>query len=995
MKLPAVPILLLELLLVSVSSGSSPSALITTEGPAYTCRLWQTGDGLSQDDVQALCQTKDGYVYVGTQSGIARFDGLRFTPLDSTAMVEGKNRSRTLLCAGNDSSLWAATENGKLRCWKDGNVSELSLPEPFTNAALTTIFSGRDNSLWIGSDREGLLHFKNGHFARWSTKEGLAHPSVRSIFEDAEGTIWIATGAGVNRLQGDTVTRLTIEDGLPHNSIRAVCADKKGNLWVASNFGLTRWKNGAATHFRKEHGLADNLISVIFEDHRGTIWVGTLNGLNRFSDGKWLTEKRDDGTSYDRVNCITEDREGNLWIGGRDGLSRLTSRAVTSLTQQQGLTHNSVTFVFQDHDGNSWAGFWGGGVNRIEGSKVTAYTKRDGLSSDLVLTMHETRQGDLWFGMDYDGGLTLLRKDRFLHFGARNGLKDQGVKVLQEDSDGNLWVGTRTALLRFNDGKFTRFTTRDGLPSNTIEAIHEDRDHHLWFGTTGGLALWQTNHFKSFTKKDGLSHNSVTAIYEDRSGVLWLGTRGGGLTRLVLSPATEPEENSLPRVAFTALTSVAGLFSDQVSAVVEDELGFLWMASPQGIFRVRKKDLDDFVPEKGGHVGCVSFGRADGMTSVQCKGSDKTAACKTRDGRLWFATAKGIAIIDPRNISMNDAKPPVFIEEVIVDKNHVQGSTETTNLKVAPNHGELEFHYTALSFRQPEKNRFKYKLEGVDADWVDAETRRVAYYNNIGPGSYRFRVTGCNNDGVWNEAGAELAFVLMPHFWQTWWFKSSIAAAIAVIVIGIYRLRIARLREIEKLRLRIAADLHDEVGSTVGSIAVLSEMLRDFGELGPQETKDITKINQLSMQTAISIREIVWFINPEYDTLHELLLRMKDVADNLLSGMSYRMETPKDNLSRRLPLEFRQNFFLIYKEALANVMKHSKASCVEIQISENRGEWHLSIQDNGVGIDSNVVTKGNGLKNLRRRAEKLNGTLDITSQYGQGTMIQFACRLNL
>ncbi|MDB6027350.1 MAG: putative two-component system sensor kinase [Verrucomicrobiales bacterium] len=1010
LKPSVVPVFVLELLLASFFSCSAFAA--STNGvSSYTSRLWQTSDGLPQDDVQALCQTRDGYVCVGTSLGLALFDGIRFTFMESTQIPEVRNHAHTLLCTGRDGTLWSASQDGLLRFWREGKASELHLPGSLTNSPLTCLFASRDGSIWIGTELNGLLHFKDGQFTRWNVKKGLSHRSVRSICEDMEGTIWVATGAGVSYLRGNKIMTMTMQDGLPHNSIRAVCADRNGNLWVASNFGLTRWKDGVVTHFLKADGLTDNLISVIFEDRSGTIWVGTLNGLNRFVDGKWLTETRDDGTSYDRVNCIFQDREENLWIGSRDGLSQLKSRAITPLTRQQGLTHNTTTSIFQDHAGTMWVGFWGGGVNKIDNGKVTAYTTKEGLSSDFVLTMHESREGDLWFGMDYDGGMTVLRNGRCIHYGARTGLTDQGIKVFQEDSQKNLWIGTRTALLRFADGKFTRFTTKDGLPSDTIEAIHEDHQGRLWFGTTGGLVLWQSNQFKAFTTEDGLSHNSVTAIHEDDENVLWLGTRGGGLNRLTLSPPIAGDTsaaitNQSPPFRIVAFTTAQGLFHDQIFSVLEDDSGFLWMGSPQGIFRVKKKDLDGFVPGKSTDIACLSFGKADGMVSIECKGSDKTAACKSQDGRLWFPTAKGVAIVDPNKVAINELMPSVFIEEVTVDRKKVQSQNNlgpnsgmlnaaSETLKLPPGRGELEFHYTALGLRQPDKNRFKYKLEGADSDWVDAETRRVAYYNNIDPGSYQFRVLACNNDGVWNQTGATLAFVLLPHVWQTWWFKSSMVAGIGLVVAGIYRIRIARLQEIERLRLRIAADLHDEVGSTVASISALSEMLRDFGNIGEEEKEDVTKINQLSMQTANSIREIVWFINPEYDTAHELLLRMKEVADNLLGGITYRFETPTENLFQKLPLEFRQNLFLIFKETLTNIMKHSKASCVEIKLSEDHGEWRLSIQDNGIGFNPCLAGKGNGLKNLRRRADKLKGILEIKSQPGQGTSMRLSTRSGL
>ena len=980
-----------------------------TDASPHMSRLWQSSDGLPQDDVHAICQTPDGYLCVGTQQGLALFDGLRFTAVEPPVAPEPKRHVRTLLCADKREGFWSATDDGKLRLWQRGIAREIVLPAVTTNSSITALCASDDGSLWIGTDHSGLLRLKADRFTFYNTRHGLAHRSVRSVYEDEQETIWVATAAGVNKINGEKITKLTMQDGLPHNSIRVVFHDKEGNLWVASNYGLTRWKDGAGTHFTKEDGLTDNLVTTIFQDHTSTIWAGTLNGLNRFVDGKWLTETRSDGSSYDRVNCIFEDREQNLWIGTRDGLSRLNPRTIAPLGQQQGLTHNTGTFVFSDAAKNVWVGFWGGGVNKIESGKVISYTTQDGLSSDLVLTMHQTRQGDLWFGMDYDGGLTLLRKGKFIHYGVRNGLKDQGVKVIHEDITGNLWIGTRTALISFNNGKFTRYTTTNGLPADTIEAIHEDRSGRLWFGTTGGLALRENDTFTAFTTTNGLSHNSITSIYEDAQGNLWLGTRGGGINKLTF-PATAGETNTWNEVNsstvhITAVTAAHGLYSDHIVSILEDDFGFLWMGSPRGIFRVSKIERDAYANGKNGQVNCISFGKADGMISIECKGSGKTSACKGDDGRLWFATAKGIAIVDPKTVVVNELPPPVVIEEILADKKtvedrepgpaHSRGNEHPSPLTIPAGRGELEFRYTALSLRQPEKNFFKYKLEGVDTDWVDAQTRRVAYYNNIKPGSYRFHVLACNNDGVWNQTGATYAFILLPHFWETLWFKSSIGAGFILLVAGGYRLRISRLKEIERLRLRIAADLHDEVGSSIGSISVLSEMLKDFGDMGAEEKKDVTKINQLSMQTAGSIREIVWFINPDYDTLHELLLRMKDVAGNLLVGITHRFDLPSENLSRKLPLELRQNFFLIFKEVLANVMKHSHASCVQIRLSDRDGHLELQIEDNGIGFDSKCPGTGNGLKNLRRRTDKLKATLEIRSQPGQGTLVRLSVPLTL
>jgi signal transduction histidine kinase len=311
-------------------------------------------------------------------------------------------------------------------------------------------------------------------------------------------------------------------------------------------------------------------------------------------------------------------------------------------------------------------------------------------------------------------------------------------------------------------------------------------------------------------------------------------------------------------------------------------------------------------------------------------------------------------------------------------------------LKVSPGRGELEFHFTALSFCAPEKNQYKYLLEGVDNDWAEAGNRSVAYYNNISPGNYRFRVAAANNDGVWNETGTSIAFVMLPHFWQTVWFKLAIAGALVAALTLVYRLRVARLREIERLRVRIAADLHDEVGSSLWSISLLSGMLKKNEQLPPEERRDADEINRIALQSAAAVRDIVWFIKPEYDTMQDMVLRMRDVAATMLGGMEHRFNNAQSDMSRRLPIDFRQNVFLMFKEILTNVARHSQATFVEIEISESAGLWRMQIRDNGIGFDPDAAFSGNGMKNLRSRAEKLKGTLEVKTQRGCGTTITFS-----
>ncbi|MEO7299028.1 MAG: two-component regulator propeller domain-containing protein, partial [Verrucomicrobiota bacterium] len=849
------------------------------------------------------------------------------------------------------------------------------------------LYETKDRVLWIGT-REGLYQLKRGFLSSVQTNVLAAGATIRALDEDAEGNLWIGTDRGLVRWKngnGTLFSALT-QEGMLNDAVRALWRDGEGNLWIGSNDGLTRLRDGVFTNYGKK----DKWVNAIFQDSRSNLWVGSYNGLSRFQEGQSIPELNNEGMSFDNVNAIIEDEEGNIWVGCKDGLSRLRLKPFRSYAEQEGLTHYNVMSVFEDVSGSMWAGTWGGGLHELKDGKFVPHVVKDTLESTLILALHQGRQGDFWIGMDFDGGLYHYQNGESVRYGKDQGLVGSAVKVIHEDRQKNLWIGTRNALNLFKDGKFTSYTTNEGLAGNMVKAILEDHAGAIWFGTDGGLSKWNDGKFISFTSNEGLSENKIAAIYEDADHVLWIGTEGGGL-------------NCFRNGKFYSYTTKQGLFSDDVFEILETDRGYFWMTCQEGIFRCLKKDFADFDSGKIKTITSISYDKADGLVSTVCNSVAKPAAWKARDGRLWFATTKGLVAIDPNsNVPINRAPPPVFIEKIIADKKETnESSREDANekyswrdssihaLTIPAGRGELEFHYTALSFQAPEKNRFKYKLHGEDLDWVDAGARREAYYNNIRPGRYVFQVLACNNDGFWNETGASLAFVILPHFWETWWFKALVLTAVALLFVLVYRTRIGQVRQMERLRLRLAADLHDEVGSNLGSISLLSLMMQQQ-ELTPAEArKDLALIHRISGQTANSIKDIVWFTNPEYDTMQDLLLRMKDVANTLLPGLNCDFQSNVENPARKLSLDFRQNIFLMFKEILANILKHSGANRVEITISEKEKIWKLNIKDNGAGFDSTQLSQGNGLKNLRRRAATLKGVLKIETQPGHGTSILF------
>jgi len=723
----------------------------------YVHDVWQVEDGLPQSTITAILQTRDGYIWLGTQEGLVRFDGVRFTVFD-------KKNTKNI---------------------KDSHI--------------LTLFEDHEGSLWIGTYGGGLNRLKDKEFTAYTTKEGLSDNMVWSICEDGKGSIWIGTySGGLNRLRDGKFTAYTTKDGLSNDFVRSIYEDREGSLWIGTGEGLNRLRDGKFTAYTTKDGLSNDMVWSIYEDRNGSLWIGTYSGgLNRFKDGKFTAFTTKEGLSDDIVKSIYEDREGSIWIGTEGGgLNRLRDGKFTVYTTKEGLSNDFVKSIYEDREGSLWIGTDGGGLNRLKDDKFTVYTTKEGLSSDLVKSIYEDREGSLWIGTGE--GLNRLKDGKFTVYTTKEGLSNDMVWSIYEDRKGSLWIGTwRGGLNRLRDGKFTAYTTKDGLSNDMVRSIYEDREGSLWIGTDGGgLNRLRDGKFTVYSTKEGLSNDLVRSIYEDGEGSLWIGTRGGGLNRLKDGK-------------FTAYTTKEGLFDDSVWQILEDGKGNLWMSCNNGIFRVSMRELNDFAEGKISSINSISYGEPDGMMSKECNGGFQPAGWKSRDGKLWFPTIRGVVMINPENIRTNKLPPPVLIEHVIIDNRSFAASGV---IQISPGNKDFEFHYTGLSFLVPERVKFKYKLEGWNKEWIDAGTRRTAYYTNIPPGSYCFRVIACNNDGIWNEEGASLKIIVPPPFWQIWWFRVLLILSILSAAIFIYKLRTRaiRRRNEELNELNISLEISEE-----------------------------------------------------------------------------------------------------------------------------------------------------------------------------------------
>src|SRR5665213_2010532 len=972
---------------------------------AYASRLWQTDDGLPLNKVQAITQTRDGYLWVGTAGGLVRFDGIAFTRFDSRLVPQIKDASISALLVDASGTLWIGAEGEGLMRVEQGKISRFTKTNGLAGNNPRVIYQSRDQSIWIGTSH-GLSRFKNGEWVNYTKKQGLLSDVIRALYEDRTGYLWIGTGNGLNRWKDGVMESFAETNGLPNNSIRAIFQDKGGRLWIGSDKGMIWYNTGNFYDYSTEHGLSDTFVSAILEDSASNLWVGTYSGLNRFIEGRFRAELTTDGLPYDQVNALFEDKQGNLWAGSREGLIRLTAKPFVSYTTRQGLSHNNVTSVLEDRSGNLWAGTWGGGLDKLAEDKVKVYATTNRFPHDLILSLCQSRDGSLWVGADYDGGLVRLKGRAMTHYTWKDGLINAGLRVIQEGHAGELWIGTSRGLTCFKDGKFVNDPALASLSNNIIRALCEDHQHALWIGTDRGLCCWKNGALTNLTEKGFFPAATVGALYEDPQNSLWIGSIGCGLVRC-------------RHGQFTIYTTQQGLFSDEILEILEDSDGWLWIASAKGIFRVRKSSLDLLDRDKETTIVSIAYGKADGLESTLCSAVGKPGGWKTRDGKLCFATTKGLAVIEPRQLQLKLSPPAVFIEDLRVNGRQwrplpgleggrtsgaLWAAASGAPLQIPPGHGDLEFSYTALDFRAPEKCRFKYKLEGVNSDWIEAGSRRTAFYNNIYPGQYRFRVIACDKDGVWNEAGASLALFLQPHFWQTWWCRMMALAGVVGVAGGSARYatqrRMQRKLEVlerthaaERARGRIAKDIQDDLGASLTRIMMLG--MRTEGELS--ERRDVgvhlRKIVNFSRATIQSMDEIVWAVNPKNDTLDGLVGYLNEYVVQLFqdSGIRCRLELPVAS-HIMLPSDVRHDLFLVVKEALNNVLKHAKASEIQVQILSEDSAIRLIIEDNGCGFDAaqkQEGRRGNGLRNMRKRMDSLGGRMEISTTPGHGAKLQF------
>jgi signal transduction histidine kinase/ligand-binding sensor domain-containing protein len=957
----------------------------------YRFDSWTAENGLPQNSVNSILQTRDGYLWLSTSDGVARFDGIRFTSFNRGNTKGIASNRFTIMIEDRAGDLWIGTEDGGLTRYHNGAFKTFTTSDGLPDTRVVALQEDGDGNLLVLSGR-GIVRRDGERFIPVGFyPEGMQFRLKAEQLEE----LWYVDASGLHRFAHNRLTTYTTQDGLTSLDVIATYEDQHGVVWAATaGPALHRFANGKTRVFTTADGLpADNVTAFVCEDRQGNLWMRSpRGGLGLLKNGHFTDFTTEQSFPIDRVNTVFEDREGNIWIGTvKNGLFRVREDLITTFTKENGLASDTVYPILQTRDGSIWIGTSRAGLTRYKDGKFQTFTTKDGLGNDNVFALAEDSEGKLWIGGN--SGVSVYENGKFRLFYSDASLDLTQVQSIVRDRNGDLWFGAGNGLRRYRNGTVTRFNTSDGLAGDDVKALHEDRDGTLWIGTYGGVSTFKDGKFTSFTEENGLSSNHVRSFNEDADGTMWVGTYDGGLNRI---------RNGV----FSAFTMDAGLSDNGAFVVLDDGRGSLWMSSNRGIHRVNKHQVAGYLPGGNLSLNGILYGKSDGMLNIECNGGRQPSGIKTSDNKLWFPTMTGVAVVDLALVHENPQPPPVVIESVLLDHQRLD---QQNTVEIAPGETNLEIHYTGLSFIRSEQVRFKYRLVGLDDDWVDVGTTRVAVFSHLPPGSYTFNVIAANSDGVWNNIGPTLQVIVRPPFWRTWWFVTLVVLSVGGIAYSFNHRRISALKRSraaqeafsrqlidsqENERKRIAAELHDGLGQNLliiknRALLGLTAPDDDSGELREQ----FEQISSITSQTLNEVREISYNLRPyQIDQLgltKAISVMLKKVAQS--AGVQLTCEL--DQLDDLFGANEEINFYRVVQEAFNNVVKHSRATEALVTIKREARTIVLTVQDNGCGFPSEAAALaeskqgGFGLVGIAERARMLGGKLVIKSEPGEGTTI--------
>jgi signal transduction histidine kinase/ligand-binding sensor domain-containing protein len=966
----------------------------------WSIRRWQTEEGLPQNSVTCLLQSHEGYLWFGTYAGLVRFDGVRFSVFDSDRFSGLTDSRITALCEDSQGILWLGHETGNITRFAQGVPQAVTLPTAVKRSEILDVAADQEGRVWMLNRAGWVVQLNTGVLLEPPPGFGTAFGGYGFALS-SEGTFWCLRDGRLEVVSGSGPRAWAPPNELSQPQVQAICAAQAGGIWISMEGRIRRWASGAWLSEPIDQPWKGKSVGGMAELAGGGLMVGTeQNGLYLLSaQGTVEHISRTNGLGQDWVRSVCEDREGTIWVGlGNGGLTAIHAVSFEGVNPPDQWGSRSVLSIATGQDGVLWLGTEGAGIYRLQNGVWSRYATAEGVEIGYVWSVAETKSGQLFAGT-WSSGLLVREPDGFR---SAPGLRppQAPITALLAGAGDEMWIGTANGVGCYESGRMTWLAEQDGIRLAEVRCLAREGEKALWIGMYGGgLARYQAGQFQVFKKEDGLGSDCISCLHFDGQGILWIGTSGGGVGRY--------KEGRFARIG-----SRHGLPSVNISTIQEDNLGGVWLGSSAGVLQVRKAALDACADGRASNIAVRAYGLGDGLETTECSSGFQPASCQTADGYIWFPTRRGLVRVNPAALVSNPLPPPVRIEQFRCQDEEVQISNAegAAPLKIAPGRERFEFQFTALSLVAPEKIHFKCRLLGLERDWVERSQRTVAY-SHLQPGDYRFQVIACNNDGVWNDAAATLAFTVLPHFWQTMWFRILVYAASGLVIAGVVLLetrrrlhhkleRLEHQRAVERERARIAQDIHDDLGASLTRITMLSQTARKELENPAAVGQHLTRIEGTARELTRAMDETVWAINPRHDTLDSLAGYLVRFAQDFLgpAAIRCRVDMPLTLPAWPIGAELRHNVFLAYKEAINNVVRHANAREVKISLHPREDGFDLLVEDDGRGFDPAQVQSagsaqpgrpaaGNGLRNMHTRMNEIGGTIEIRSHVGGGTTV--------
>jgi len=1006
----------LLLALLVLAPAMSPAGTPQFLPQDLAMRVWTKQQGLPDDSVTAVLQTRDGYLWVGTSAGLARFDGVRFVSFAPPLAKTNTPLNVQALCEDSLGRLWIGTQGEGLLSYVNGTVSRYQDGSRSLDTTIHSIAEDSAGKLWLGTPT-GLYRLAGQELTRFTTKDGLPNDFVSSIHVARSGTNWITTKGGMCQIKDGHIFPVPFKTDSPGRNPESlgVYEDRKTNTWLFGDTYLVNWTSGKQlNHFASGDGTASMRIWCLCEGRHGELWIGTSGReLYCFADDKFMPITLRNGGLTSDVRALCEDTEGNLWLGTYGGgLVRLQPRNVRVVDASTGLPNRPAVCLAFNADGRAWFGFERDGLYTGTGENFERMSIESGREfQNLISSVCVAPDGLLWVGTP-GAGLYAVDTLGIVHYTTANGLADDMITAVAAEPKGVIWAGSATGDLHWIvDGEIKKAGPEVGLPAVPVTAILPARNGGVWTGYGNGrIFRGENGSFHQVGLRSTTAGRAIRSLYEDASGNLWIGADDGRLACVSKERALSWDLNPLSPENHSIL------------GILSSDDGDLWLGTSTSIYRLAQHDIVALLAGQTTFQPQLIYKAEASATPVPTYGWPQ--ATRSPDGKLWFGMAGAVISLDLRTPMGRFTAPAVLIEEIAANEKALPYSVVKslpaadpkgqTAIRLSSDLGSLDFQFTALNLSTPEKIRFRHRLDGFEPDWVtDNDAGRKVHYGRLPFGSYTFRVQAGTADEAWFEPGASFRFLVPTPLWRTGW---ALAAYIFITVTAIsitarlfFNRRLRRRLEVlaaqqamERERMRIAKDMHDEIGSKLTKISFMSE--RAKGELQGQESvaRKLFSIAHTSRDLLQTLDEIVWAVNPHNDTLEHLANYLGQYATEYLqnTAVDCELHVPGGLPEHPFSAETRHNIFLAFEEALNNALKHGRASLVRVDMMFEPGQFQIKIVDNGRGFDSAKPDSaaadhrsGNGLRNMSQRLADTGGRCLVTSQPGQGTTVTFTVPL--